>query len=91
MNGKDTIERVLFYFLDIDTFDNEKDYSLLRAVMYKDKAKPGEEYYEGEAYYNGEWHPFKGALSYYPDPTPGEFIDEVRAKEIMKIIDQEII
>ncbi|MCS4301037.1 hypothetical protein [Chryseobacterium sp. BIGb0232] len=85
MNGKDTIERVLFYHLDIDIFDNEEEYSLLRAVMYKDKAKPGEEYY------NGEWYPFKGALSYYPDPTPGEFIDEARAKEIMKIIDQEII
>jgi hypothetical protein len=91
MHDKYTVEKVLFYHLDTDTFDHEEEYSLLRAVMYKNKAKPGEEYYEGEAYYNGEWHPFNGALSYYPDPTPGEFIDEARAKEIMKIIDQEII
>lgn len=91
MNGKYTVERVLFYHFDIDIFGDEEKYSLIRAVMYKNKAEPGEEYYEGEEYYNGEWHPFKGALSYYPDPTPGEFIDEARAKEIMKIIDQEII
>ena len=43
MNKKYTVERVLFYHLDIDIFDNEEDYSLLRAVMYKDKAD-----YEGE-------------------------------------------
>lgn len=91
MKGKYIVESVLFYHLDTDIFDGKEEYSLLRVVVYKGKAEPGKGYYEGEEYYNGEWHPFKGALSYYPDPTPGEFIDEARAKEIMKIIDQEII
>ncbi|HCN51493.1 MAG TPA: hypothetical protein DIT10_20805 [Chryseobacterium sp.] len=91
MNEKGTIEKVLFYHLEIMLFDNKENYSLIRAVMYKDKAEPGEEYYEGEEYYNGEWHSYSGAFSYYPDPTPGDFIDELRAEEIMKIIDQKII
>lgn len=86
MNDKDVIEKVLFYHLEIMLFDNKENYSLIRAVMYKDKAD-----YEGEEYYNGEWHPYSGAFSYYPDPTPGDFIDELRAEEIMKIIDQKII
>ncbi|MEJ5102673.1 MULTISPECIES: hypothetical protein [Chryseobacterium] len=85
MNEKDTIESVLFYHFERDIIDNKEDYSLIRVVTYKNKGQQGEEYY------NGEWHSYKGAYSYYPDPTPGEFIDEARAKEIMKIIDQEII
>lgn len=87
MNEKDTIKEILFYHLDIDEEDGEKYYSLLRAVMYKNR----EGYYKGEVYYNSEWHPSKAALTYYPDPTPGEFIDEARAREIMKIIDHEMI
>ncbi|WP_185287846.1 hypothetical protein [Chryseobacterium lactis] len=90
MNDKDVIEKVLFYHLEIMIFDNKEHYSLIRAVMYKNKAEPGEEYYEGEEYYDGEWHSYSGAFSYYPDPTPGDFIDEVRAEEVMKIIDKEI-
>lgn len=43
----------------------------------------------GETYYNGQWHEFPQINSYYPDPTPGEFIEETIAKEIMKIIDKE--
>ncbi|SDJ08953.1 hypothetical protein [Chryseobacterium jejuense] len=43
----------------------------------------------GETYYNEQWHEFPQLNSYYPDPTPGVFIDEEKAKEIMKIIDKE--
>jgi hypothetical protein len=43
----------------------------------------------GETYYNKRWHEFPQINSYYPDPSPGEFIDGVKAEEIMKIIDKE--
>ncbi len=85
MNNEDEIEKILYYYLDQTTIAGTEEYSLLRAVMYKNKGQQGEEYF------NGEWHPFDGALSYYPDPTPGQFIDEAKAQEIMKIIDREII
>ena len=45
--------------------------------------------FEGEIYYEGKWHPENGVLSYFPDPSPGIFIDEEKALEIMKIIDKE--
>lgn len=84
MNKKDTVEKILYYHFEIENICNKENYSLLRAVIYKDTGLQGEEYY------NGEWHREKAALSYYPDPTPGEFVDEIRAKEIMKIIDEEV-
>ena len=37
----------------------------------------------GEAYWNEQWYEFPQINSYYPDPTPGVFIDEEMAKEIM--------
>lgn len=84
MNKKDTIEKILYYHFEIERICDKENYSLLRAVMYKDTGLQGEEYY------NGEWHREQAALSYYPDPTPGEFVDEIRAKEIMKRIDEEV-
>jgi hypothetical protein len=43
---------------------------------------------EGEEYFDGDWHRYDGALSYLPDPSPGDFIDEEEAMEVMKLIDQ---
>jgi len=83
MNERKKIIEVVYYVLKKTIFEGQELTSLLRAVIYEDEGQQGEEYFEGK------WHDFPGALTYYPDPSPGDFIDEERAKEIMKIIDQE--
>ena len=70
------------YILESTVVDGVEQFSLARIVMYDDKGLQGEEYYDGE------WHQFDGALSYMHDPSPGDFIDEARAREIMTIIDK---
>lgn len=71
------------YILEKDIVNGEEEVTLARIVIYDGIGIKGEEYYDGE------WHSFDGALSYLPDPYPGEFIDENLAAEIMKRIDRE--
>lgn len=72
------------YILEKDISDDGiEKVSLARIVIYDDIGQQGEEYFDGK------WHPFDGALSYIPDPSPGEFINEEHAMEIMKQIDRE--
>jgi hypothetical protein len=62
--------------------DEKEEISLIRIRIYRGVGV------EGDEYFNGEWHPYNGALSYLPDPSPGDFIDEQEAMEVMKLIDQ---
>lgn len=63
--------------------DGEEEFHLCRIVLFEGIGLRGEEYYDGR------WHPFPGALSYMTDPSPGEFIDEVQARDVMARIDRE--
>ncbi|TZF99219.1 hypothetical protein FW781_04645 (plasmid) [Chryseobacterium panacisoli] len=81
MNKEKEIIKIIDF---IYVHDDEAGFKELhRRVVYD---KIGE---IGETYYDKQWHEFPQINSYYPDPTPGEFIDEEKAKEIMKIIDKE--
>ena len=70
------------YILEKSVIDGKEEVSLARIVMHEGKGLKGEEYYDGR------WHPFDGALSYMHDPSPGDFITEQEAIEVMKLIDQ---
>jgi hypothetical protein len=70
------------YILLKTIFDEKEDINLIRIRMYRGAGV------EGEEYFNGDWHSYDGALSYLPDPSPGDFIDEQEAMEVMKLIDQ---
>lgn len=69
---------ILKYILEKEVIDGEEELHLMRIVMYDVAGQQGEEYYDGK------WHPFDGALSYLPDPFPGDFIDEQQAMEVIK-------
>lgn len=71
------------YIFEEYIFNNMKMLSLLRIVEHHNIGLQGEEYVDGE------WHKYNGALSYLPDPSPAEFIDEARAIEVMKLIDKQ--
>lgn len=73
-----TNNKVLFYHLMEDVIDGKLEYSLIRVIDW-----------EGQEYFEGKWQSYPGAMSYYPDPTPGDFIDEEKAKEIMDLIDEQ--
>jgi len=83
MNNEQKIIKVIYYVLDQSVYDGMESVNLLRVAVYEGTGQQGEEYYDGE------WHRFDGALSYYPDPSPGVYIDEEKAKEIMQLIDRE--
>jgi hypothetical protein len=70
------------YHLEKSVIDDKEEVSLIRIKMLHGAG------IEGEEYFNGKWHPYHGALSYLPDPSPGDFIDEQEAKEVMKQLDQ---
>ena len=70
------------YILEKTVVNDKEELGLIRIKMH------GRAPMEGEEYFNGKWHPYPGALSYLPDPSPGDFIDEEEAKEVMKQIDQ---
>lgn len=70
------------YHLEKSVIDDKEEVSLIRIKMLSGAG------IEGEEYFNGKWHPYPGALSYLPDPSPGDFIDEQQAMEVMKQLDQ---
>lgn len=69
------------YILERDVFEGEEVIRLMRIVMSQSEGL------QGEVYWKGNWHPHPGALSYIPDPSPGDFIEEEQAIEVMKEID----
>ena len=81
MNKQKEIIKIIDF---IYVHDDETAFKELhRRVIYDQTGETG------DPYYNKQWHEFPQINSYYPDPSPGEFIDEVKAEEIMKIIDKE--
>jgi len=70
------------YILERTDVDDKEEISLIRIRMFQGAGVQGEEYF------GGKWHPYDGALSYLPDPSPGDFIDEQEAMEIVRQIDQ---
>lgn len=81
MNEEKEIIKIIDF---IYVHDDETGFKELhRRVLYNQLGEIG------ETYYNKQWHEFSQINSYYPDPTPGEFIDEAKAEEIIQIIDKE--
>jgi hypothetical protein len=70
------------YILERNIVDGANHLHLMRILVYKGIAAKGEEYYEGE------WHDFKGAMTYMYDPYPGDVIHEPEVFEAMKYIDE---
>lgn len=70
------------YILEKDIVDGVERVHLMRIVFIDGVG------FRGEAYYGGRWQPYPGALSYMHDPSPGEFIDEEEAMEVIRQKDQ---
>ena len=43
---------------------------------------------KGFIYEKGKWQESNEVFNYYPDPSPDQYINEEKANEIMKILDE---